>query len=126
MTQSITKHFRELMFTVVATPHTYHVDYKIYDTFGYSWHEGSFDKPVYPLAEGGLSDITGDLGKAEMYIHGSVKCDGCSNWHFDEQDRLMLHGCCKSDVQRFGDILAICWDWTSELCLSWNASEAVG
>lgn len=37
----------------------------------------------------------------ESFLHGYVKWDGCSNWHFDEQDRIMLHFC---GVKRATDI----------------------
>jgi HNH endonuclease len=36
-------------------------------------------------------------------------------------DRVMLHGCCKADVQRFGDVMALCWDLAAEMCPAWNA-----
>lgn len=30
---------------------------------------------------------------APTFLHGDIKWDGCSNWSFDEQDRVMLHFC---------------------------------
>jgi hypothetical protein len=104
----------ELDFTVVAEQEVdaYHVTYTVYDIEGYTpdgkpvWHKK--DAPSYP-------DFVDTLEEADVYLHGDVKWDGCSNWHFDEQDRCMLHGCSKKDVQRFGDVLAYCWEWTREL-----------
>lgn len=29
----------------------------------------------------------------DRYLHGSIRWDACSNWHFDEQDDCMLHFC---------------------------------
>jgi len=29
----------------------------------------------------------------DVYLHGFIKWDTCSNWHFDEQDDCMLHFC---------------------------------
>lgn len=117
----IIKHFKDLDFTVVAEPNSHYVDYIIYDIKG--WVEGDtpgvFDKPLW----GDYQVDVDDLENAEPYIHGEVKWDGCSNWHFDEQDRIMLHGCCKKDIQRFGDVLARCWEWTAELCPSFDAEE---
>ncbi len=110
----------DLMFTVVAKPSDYRVDYTIYDIMGF---EGlnSFDRPLWQKrgASYGPTFVM-TLEEAEVYIHGEVKWDGCSNWHFDEQDRVMLHGCRREDILRFGKILAECWDWTAVLCPSWD------
>jgi hypothetical protein len=85
-----TKHLEELNFTVLANVSEYYVTFVIHDM-----HAEDVD---------------------EIYLHGSVKWDGCSNWYFDEQDRNMLHGCDKADLQRLGIVMAFCWDWTVELC----------
>lgn len=112
------QHRFDLQFTVVATVHSHWVDFAIYDMV--SWAD---DTPAWcALVEsGGGGRVPVDsLEEAEVYLHGSVKWDGCSNWHFDEQDRVMLHGCGRADVQRFGDVMAMCWDWTAKLLPSWN------
>lgn len=118
----VIRHDKALGFTIVATPHDYHVDFVIYDIEG--WVEGAtdgvFDVPTWHRA-GSSSDWAKTLEEAEPYLHGSVKWDGCSNWHFDEQDRVMLHGCRREDVLRFGEVMAKCWDWTAELCPHWIA-----
>ena len=114
-----TKHLRELDFTVVAQVHEHWVDYTIYGIEGCQdnapcWHKaGSMHYP----------DDVSRLEEAEPYLHGTVKWDGCSNWHFDEQDRVMLHGCSKAQVQRFGDVLAYCWEWTRELLPNFDATQ---
>lgn len=105
-------HFKELSFTVVATPHSHYVEYKIYDHAGYN-EDGS------PLFQKGGSQCSPDpvetIEESEVYLSGSVKWDGCSNWRFDEQDRVMLHGCCRDDILRYGLIMAACYDLTKEL-----------
>lgn len=107
----------ELKFTIVAEPFEYHVEYTIYDMEGY---DEQTQKPVWHRAGAASSPNSVDtIEEAEPYLHGSVKWDGCSNWHFDEQDRVMLHGCGKEDIQRFGDVMAYCWDLTSTLCPHW-------
>lgn len=89
---------------------TYAVDYEIYELLGkddghflYN-HKGS---PCYNPDE--------PFKEADVYCHGFVKWDGCSNWHWDEQDDCMLHGCSKQDLLNLGIVLARCWDWTTEL-----------
>ena len=123
MVTMATRHDKVLGFTVVATPHDFHVDFVIYDIEG--WVEGDakgvFDAPSWHKAGSGTHpDWVSTLAEAEPYLHGTVKWDGCSNWYFDEQDRVMLHGCSREDVLRFGEVMALCWDWTAELCPRWS------
>ncbi|WP_175952856.1 hypothetical protein [Burkholderia sp. BCC0405] len=112
------KNFTELDFTAVAEVHSYRVDFKIYHVMSWEWWDdnGHHERPLWVRAgsTGGGDDVQ-NLEEAEIYLHGEVKWDGCSNWHFDEQDRVMLHGCSRSDIQRFGDVMAACWDWAMEL-----------
>ena len=91
----------------------YHVDYTVYDHEGRDEH----NNPLFHRAGSELSpDPVARMAEAEPYLHGTVKWDGCSHWHFDEQDRIMLHGCSKEDITRLGDILGECWEWTRKLC----------
>lgn len=46
------------------------------------WYEGLED-----------SDNTTDIDKAQKYLSGEIKWDGCSNMKFDEQEKCMLHFC---------------------------------
>ena len=106
------KTFRDLDFTVLAYVYEYRVEYKIYDVVGYNLD----NSPEYQKSGSTASpDPVPKITESEVYAHGSVKWDGCSNWYFDEQDKCMLHGCNKKDVVRLGLILGECWDWTSEL-----------
>lgn len=108
------RHFFDLQFTVVAEVYSHWVDFKVYDMV--AWAD---DAPAWS-GGGGFFNPVDTLEEADVYLHGSVKWDGCSNWAFDEQDRVMLHGCSRENVQRFGDVLARCWDWTAELLPNWN------
>ncbi|CAB3754323.1 hypothetical protein LMG29542_02315 [Paraburkholderia humisilvae] len=87
------KHFQDLAFTVVAEVYRGYVNFTLYNIQG--WAEGDttgiFDVPKWCPADTGTSCVEPtQLQDAEIYLHGSVKWDGCSNWHFDEQDRVML------------------------------------
>lgn len=116
-------HSIDLGFTIVAEAHEYRVDFTIYDIEGFAVGDAqSEDRPLWHKA-GSTShfDVVYSVEEAEPYMHGEVKWDGCSNWYFDEQNRVMLHGCCKADVQRFGDVMALCWDLAAEMCPAWNA-----
>lgn len=107
-----TRHEKDLGFAIVAEVKEYHVDFAIYNVL--SWPKGEDGVPAYGTSYG--EDETEDIAAAEPYLHGFVKWDGCSNWHFDAQDGCMLHACDKKGVQRFGDVMALCWEWASELC----------
>lgn len=117
MSQIHVRHSRELRFTIVATPHQYRVEYAVYDIEGW----GDADKPLWHRAGSDTwPDIVETIEESELYLHGEVKWDGCSNWHFDAQESVMLHGCSRGDLLRHGEIMAMCWDWTAELCPSWD------
>lgn len=105
------RHFPDIGYTVVAEAHSHHVSFKVYEVFG-------TDSNGIVLWK--ASDTFGNapcdkLEDAEVYLHGDVKWDGCSNWHFDEQDRVMLHGCSRGDLTNIGEVMARCWDWTKEV-----------
>jgi hypothetical protein len=106
---------RDIGFTVIATPYSHCADYVIYDIVGFDQD----DKPLYLNEDDPYRDPTDDLSKADVFAHGHVKWDGCSNWHFDRQDEVMIHGCGRSDLSRIGDVLARCWDMTESLVESW-------
>lgn len=123
------RHLPDLWFTVVAEPGEYSVDYTVYDIVGFLEGETQdvYDQPVWAKSTAtGNTGETDTLDQAEVYLHGSVKWDGCSNWYFDEQDRGMLHACQRVDLQRFGDAMALCWDWTAELCPRWTYNTVPG
>lgn len=84
-------HLDDLAYFVVAVPGEYVVSYEVYS-----------------------------LGSdCELFLHGEVKWDGCSNWHFDEQDIAMIHFCGRQSMLDVGKVLAFCYDWTSQLCDRW-------
>jgi hypothetical protein len=99
-TTPLIKHFPDLGFTVAAWPQGHYVDFNVYEIV-------EFQESSTP-------------GTIEPYLHGYVKFDGCSNWYFDQQDRVMLHGCTRADVLRFGEIMAACWDWAAEIIPIWE------
>jgi hypothetical protein len=115
--ERIVRHFNSLGYTVVAKPRGYFVYYDIYA------HEGiecGTEKPLFhKKGSPSYPDPVETVEEADIFAHGDVKWDGCSNWYFDEQDSVMLHGCCKDDVLNIGKILAECWDWTKDICPNW-------
>lgn len=118
----ITKHHLDLRFTVTAEVHDHWVNFTVYDIEGGAEGAtpGIYDVPLWHRKGAPTHPDTVDrLEDAEVYLHGRVKWDGCSDWHFDDQDRGMIHGCSREDVQRLGDVMARCWDDTATLCPRW-------
>lgn len=115
--EKLTKNCLDLSFTIVAEPEEYLVKYTIFDIEGIE-ADGT---PLF-YRKGGrfYSDSTRSVEEADIYLHGYVRWDGCSNWHFDEQDNADLHGCSRQDLMRIGEILTQCWDWTAKLCPNWS------
>lgn len=113
------RHFRDLWYTVEATVGEYSVGFHIFKIEAY---EGltQDDSPLYDKKEQEFSgDHTSDITEAEVFCHGNVKWDGCSNWYFDSQDDCYLHGCEREHLVNIGLILAACWDMAKELCPNW-------
>jgi len=112
------RHMKDLDFTIMATVKDYCVEFNVYDIVGYGEGavKGVFDVPLF------AHDYTGveDIAAADRFLHGRVKWDGCSDWHFDEQDKCMLHACDRKGLQRLGEVAARCWDWTAELLPNWD------
>lgn len=111
MTNATVKFFlpREIHgFTVFATvKDECRVEFVAYDIFGRN-PDGT------PLWANDCQPVD-TVEEAEVYFSGQVKWDHCSNWQFDEQERVMLHFCCRDELLRLGEALAGCWDWAKEL-----------
>lgn len=115
-------HSRTLGFAIRAKVYEDRVHFTIYEIMG--WVEGEsadrYDRAIYRRIDtGGVSALVDTLQDAAPYLHGEVKWDGCANWHFDEQDRGMLHSCGRADLQRLGEIMVFCWDLAAKMCPKW-------
>jgi hypothetical protein len=95
-------------FVILAKPDEYVVEFKAYQVTGVDGNGGA---PLF----GDMSNATTNLSEAPVFIHGSVKWDGCSNWHFDEQDKAMLHFCGPEDAAEVGQLLARMYEIAREL-----------
>jgi hypothetical protein len=85
----------------------YHADFTLYKI---EYLED--DHPVYEGKDD--SKHTQSIDDAQVYLHGSVKWDGCSNWYFDQQDQAMLHFCEKEELLHLGRLMALCWDLAAQ------------
>ena len=60
-------------------------------------------------------DPVEDISEAEVYAHGTVKWDGCSDWQLLEAQRACLHSCSRGGIARHATAMERCWDWAGEL-----------
>lgn len=112
--------FKDLGYTVIAEAREMAVEYEIYEIAGiYADGQATY----FLKGDPGFEPVDA-IEQAQLFAHGSVKWDGCSNWYFDEQDEVMLHGCDRGYLTGIGEILATCWDLTKSLCPFWQIPAA--
>jgi hypothetical protein len=114
--EATVRYFAELEFAVRIKPGDYSVDYEIFEIVGTTLNgeilferDGATSRP----------DAVESIDEAQLYAHGSVKWDGCSNWYFDITDDCMLHACGRETLLNLGKILEACWMMTKEFCPHW-------
>jgi hypothetical protein len=107
------KTFKNLGYSVAAISHSHYVEYTAYQITGWGGTEANI--PLY--GDYAYTDKVDDA--PDVFLHGSVKWDGCSNWDIDELCRRMSHSCDRQTLVNIGLILAECYDWTKELCEAW-------
>jgi hypothetical protein len=78
-------------------------------------HEADSSAPLYPVPDQHRFEPTPNFAEAEILLSGSVKWDGCSNMNFDEQDRVMLHFCSKTDAANIGVLMTRLYEWAAEI-----------
>lgn len=112
-------YFEDIGFAAVATPSSHHVDFRIYEIFGY--RDGA---PVLIREdEDGMVTDAATVDDAMICLEGSVKWDGCSNWNTLYDGGFMYHGCTRRDLTNFGKVLERCWDIASRLCPAWSPAD---
>jgi hypothetical protein len=87
------------------------VDFEIYELF-------DSDPPLSWQRQGSLThpDPVGSLEEAEVYAHGTVRFDGCSNWSLPE---AYVHFCSREELLNLGVVLARCWEWARDHLPTW-------
>lgn len=109
--------FHDLDYTVVAEQTGAGiVTFKIYEIGGTNLTENG--KPTVDIFWNrknwkSLPDPVTTLDEAQIWLEGSVKFDGCSNWHFEEC--MAVHFCTKEQCENLGKLLTMCWEWAFEI-----------
>jgi hypothetical protein len=60
-------------------------------------------------------DWVDTIEEAGKFLHCSIKWDGCSDWHFDEQDDCMIHFCGKNHMKEMHKLMDMLYDLAEEL-----------
>lgn len=107
----------DIGYTVKIVPDSHVVKYFIYEIAGLDeeenilWTKKDWDT---------LPDFVSKLEDAELFLHGEVKWDTCSNWYFDAQDDVMLHFCTREQLENIGVLMTRCYDITKDYIGSWD------
>lgn len=87
------------------------VNFKVYELCG-EYEDGQ--RLYHAVGEDDHATTANPL-EARVYCHGGVKWDGCSNWHFDEQDDVMLHFCGRRGARKLSRIVEAAYDGAKKL-----------
>lgn len=78
-----------------------YVEFKAYKVIGWDTKTGA---AVFEKADDPCCGPTESPCEAEVFLSGSVKWDGCSNWRFDSQDDVMIHFCSVGQAENVGKL----------------------
>lgn len=95
--------YKDIRFTVVYKFEPASVDFKVYEIIGEQGKK--FDIPIYEGIGGcGFDDkSTPDIKKANTYMTGRVKWDGCSHYYFGDEG--YIHLCGKGYIKSHAEIV---------------------
>ena len=112
---------KDLEFTVVAELRGSELfcDFTVYKIMG-EHPDGSL---CWIRDVNGAPDPVDTLKDADVYLHGSIKFDGCSDWHFDEQDDVMLHFCSKGTAEDIGALFGYMYEMAKKLIPKWVGDD---
>jgi len=110
----IVRHLTGIDFTVVAKPSEYHCDFEVFEILS---REPTL---LWQLPSGRSPDPTADMVEAARFLYGSVKWDGCSNWHFDIQDDCMIHFCSSEQAEAIGALFRELYLMAAEMIPTWD------
>lgn len=66
-----------------------------------------------------VADLINDDDE-NVVINGYVRWDGCSNWSFPDDTTWPYHFCWRGEIERFGQIMLVCFDLAYELNPEWR------
>lgn len=109
----------ELPFTIVLWPEDYQIGFRCYERVSVSGEPLQYH--VYGWTDG--LEWTPDLDRAQPFLSGTIKWDGCSNLTFDDQALGALHFCGREHAAQVGALIARLYDLAAELISNWDAKR---
>ena len=99
MVAKLSKHFKDIYYSVFAEVYSHYIEFKVYPIFAIEHNTNAI---LWEKRESPIIDGTKELDKAQVFLSGSIKWNNCSNWKFDIQDKVMLHFCSKQESMNLG------------------------
>jgi hypothetical protein len=109
-------HLEQVNFTVVVKTFDHKCDFEVFEIF-------SREPLLWSLPTGIRPDPTCELTEAERFLHGSIKWDGCSDWHFDIQDDCMMHFCDVQEAESLGQLLRLLYEIAADSIPCWDSKK---
>lgn len=104
-------HLHDLGFTVVADPHEYNVEFKAHPIMGYEKEWGVGDPFWESEDAAGCVVPAYTLEDADVFLSGSIKRDGCSDWESPSlSENGPLHVCGRDHAEKIGKLLLWLFD----------------
>lgn len=111
-----THNYIELGYSVLMERIENRCEFKIYAINHTDHYDGDDDNKIelfYEKKDASGNNYTTKLEEAVVFIEGTVKWDGCSNWAVDN-DGVMIHGCTREHLVNVGEIMARCYDLAND------------
>lgn len=70
-------------------------------------------------------DTTSKFEDGEMFLSGTIKWDGCSNWNFNDK-KVMIHFCGRKDATSIGRLIDHLYQITKECLPKYDIKCAEG
>lgn len=110
-------HLKDIGYTVVAKRFEYRVEFTCYTIISCSVFRNGAEVESIGWNRKDYSSspdlVVDDVKDAQIFLHGEVKWDGCSNWFFDEQTDCMIHRCDRAGLENIGKLMAWCYDFAA-------------
>ncbi len=108
------RHYRELGYTVRVQKSSHCWDFEVFQILPHGRQILWYDRraAAWNMASPCPRSVD-SLEDAVRFLHGHIKWDGCSNWHFNEQDQVMLHFCDVEQASNIGVLFRRMYEWAA-------------
>lgn len=104
--------YDDINYYVTYDVYEYRLEVTVYTAFCYGGEVSYRNKEDF-------GHPTDDVSKAESFLNGHIKWDGCSNWSF-HTDKCMAHFCERDELVAVGTLMSRLWDLAKEKVPKWS------